>query len=160
MASASFSLGNWSVSVRGNHVYDRVAGPEHRLDVTIHAAGDVAARHLPHGLVGQSFSSATPRAGAIDAYPDAGRFTTTAMAEGATRRRGRGEGCGRPDLTPRAVRVGAIDGEPAHYEVPTAHATSFTFSRFASDEATRLDPALVAAADASARSEEAAAEAA
>jgi len=52
------------------------------------------------------------------------------------------------------VRVGAIDGEPAQYEVPTAHATSFTFSRFASDEATRLDPALVAAADASARSEE------
>ena len=64
-------------------------------------------RLLPHGLVGQSFSSSVePRLGKIDVYPATGRFTTSAMAEGA------------------------IDGEAENYEVVAPHATAFAFSRF------------------------------
>jgi len=64
-------------------------------------------RLLPHGLVGQSFSSSVePRLGKIDVYPATGRFTTSAMAEGA------------------------IDGEAENYEVGAPHATAFAFSRF------------------------------
>jgi len=68
------------VVVRGNFVYDRVSGPTHRLDLTFKPVAGAAARALPHGLVGQSFSSAAPRNGKVDSYPLSGRFTTSAMA--------------------------------------------------------------------------------
>ena len=46
-----------------------------------------ASRNLLVGIVGQSFSATTPRNGKRDAYPPlgshAGRFKTSAMAEGA-----------------------------------------------------------------------------
>ena len=48
-ASAVFELGDeWSITVRGNHVYDRLSGPEHRLDISMHARGKVAAVGRPH----------------------------------------------------------------------------------------------------------------
>ena len=74
-----------------------------RLDVGISAAVGAAAQALPHGLVldrgdlalahpcgqrlpeptlglvGQTFSSASPRRGATDVYPSEGRFKTTAI---------------------------------------------------------------------------------
>ena len=102
-----------------------------RLDVGISAVSPyISARALPHGLVldrgdlapahpcgqslpeptlglvGQTFSSASPRRGATDVYPSEGRFKTTAMAEGA------------------------IEGKAADYELPSAFATRFAFSRF------------------------------
>ena len=69
MASAIFSRGNWTFTVHGNRVYDRVSGPTHRLDVSIHGSGDAAARSLPHGLVGQSFASPASRSGHYSAPP-------------------------------------------------------------------------------------------
>ena len=49
-ASAVFEFGDeWSITVRGNHVYDRLSGPEHRLDISMHAKGTAAAVGRPHG---------------------------------------------------------------------------------------------------------------
>ena len=81
MASARFSAGNWTITVRGNHVYGWLSGPRHRLDVSFSAKGDGAARSVPHGIVGQSFSSLAPRYGRTDQYPERGVFRTSAMAE-------------------------------------------------------------------------------
>ena len=105
-SSAEFTTGGWTAVVRGNWVYNRISGPAHRLDVSLRARGGVAARHLPHGIIGQSFASAEPRQGRVDEYPDSGTFRTSAMAEGA------------------------IEGEAAMYEVAAPHATKFAFSRF------------------------------
>jgi len=105
-SSASFALGDWTISVRGNHVYSRISGPEHRLDVDFSAKGEAAARSRPHGIVGQSFAWTGPRDGKIDDYPEQGHFTTSAMAEGA------------------------IEGTAEMYEVPSAHSTRFSFTRF------------------------------
>ena len=107
-SSASFKFrDDWSVVVRGNHVYDRVKGPTHRLDLTLkELSGSAAARALPHGLVGQSFASSKPREGKVDHYPRAGRYATSAMAEGA------------------------IEGVASMYEMPSPFATRFAFSRF------------------------------
>ena len=64
--------------------------------------------------MGQSFSATTPRNGKRDAYPPlgshAGRFKTSAMAEGA------------------------IEGSAALYELPSPYATGFAFSRFDAEE--------------------------
>ena len=110
-STATFTLGNWSVVVQGNRVYDRISGPKHRLDVSFSARGDAAARSRPHGIIGQSFSSLTPRHGLLDKYPDAGNFTTVAMAEGA------------------------IEGEAALYEMRSQYSTHFAFSRFDEQDA-------------------------
>ena len=56
MATATISAGNWSVQARGGRTY-AIAGPEHRVDVGFSLRGDYAARYLPHGIFGQSFSS-------------------------------------------------------------------------------------------------------
>ena len=61
-SSATFKFREaWTVVVRGNHVYDRVTGPTHRLDLTFKEAAGAAARTLPHGIIGQTFSSSAPR---------------------------------------------------------------------------------------------------
>ena len=112
MSTANFTLGSWTVTARGNHVYDWLAGPKHRVDVSFAVRGDAAARSLPHGIIGQSFSSAAPRHGLLDAYPEAGNITTSAMAEGA------------------------IEGQATLYEMPSSHATDFLFSRFGKREET------------------------
>ena len=109
-SSATFEFGNWTVIVRGMPSCDGclVAGPKHRLDVSFSARGDALTRDKPHGIIGQSY--ATPgleRHGKKDVYPWAGSYTTSAQAEGA------------------------IDGTASDYEVVSAHATKFTFSRFA-----------------------------
>ena len=39
--------------MRGNHVYELVSGPSHRIDVSFDAKDHAAARDLPHGIVGQ-----------------------------------------------------------------------------------------------------------
>ena len=68
---------------------------------------------FPLGIIGQSFSSDSPRHGATDIYPEEGHFETSAMAEGA------------------------IEGSAAMYEVPSPYETRFAFSRF--DAAERLE---------------------
>jgi len=126
-ASAVFEFGDeWSITVRGNHVYDRLSGPEHRLDISMHAKGTAAAVGRPHGVVGQSFSSLEPRYGKIDLYPETGSFTTSAMAEGA------------------------LEGTAEMYQVASPFATEFAFSRFhaAREVAPAADEAVNAAADA------------
>ncbi|EOD22068.1 hypothetical protein EMIHUDRAFT_240589 [Emiliania huxleyi CCMP1516] len=120
-SSAEFTIGDWTVVVRGNWVYERISGPAHRLDISLRARGGVAARHLPHGIIGQAFASAEPRHGRVDEYPASGTFRTSAMAEGA------------------------IDGNAAMYELAGPHATAFAFSRFEAAEATEEQPGLLAA---------------
>lgn len=112
LSSATFSLGNWTIIARGNAVYDRLSGPTHRLDVDFKSHGDAAARSLPHGIVGQSFSWSSARNGKTDEYPATGYYKTAAMAEGA------------------------IQGEAAMYEVLGPYATRFAFSRFDGEEQT------------------------
>ena len=106
-SSATFEIRGWSIRVEGRPVYNRVSGPHHRLDVAFSGHEGAPARSLPHGLLGQAFS--TPelaRVGKLDVYPEGGHFITSAMAEGA------------------------IDGEVASYEVGGPHETRFVFSRF------------------------------
>ena len=62
MSQATFETADWSVSVRGMPTM-ATKGPEHRLDVSFSARRDFAARALPHGIFGQSFSSPLPRFG-------------------------------------------------------------------------------------------------
>lgn len=111
-SSASFEDRGWTIRVTGRPVYDRLSGPHHRLDVGFSATAGAASRSLPHGIIGQSFSTPPehPRAGKLDMYPREGAFTTSAMAEGA------------------------IDGEAEAYEVGGPHETRFIFSRFDSAE--------------------------
>ena len=116
-STATFTLGNWTVTARGNHVYNWISGPKHRIDVSFSARGDAPVRSLAHGIIGQSFASAEPRYGLRDEYPKAGEFTTSAMAEGA------------------------IEGEAAMYEMPSPYSTQFAFSRFGEPEAAVAQPA-------------------
>jgi hypothetical protein len=62
-----------------------------------------------HGVLGQNL--ARPRDGALDAYPEAGEYTTRAQAEGA------------------------LDGAFGDYAVASPFATGFRFSRFDAAEA-------------------------
>ena len=85
--------------------------------------------------MGQSFSATTPREGKRDAYPgsNAGRFKTSAMAEGAI------EGAKRTtrhggSLT-AAERHPPVTGSAAMYEVASPYETRFAFSRFDEEEA-------------------------
>ena len=56
-SSATFAMPEWTVGVAANHVYDRLAGPAHRLDVSFHARSGAPARSMPHGLIGACLSS-------------------------------------------------------------------------------------------------------
>ena len=63
-SSATFKYRDaWAVIVRGNYVFDRKSGPTHRLDLTFKEIGNAAARSLPHGIIGQSFTTNAPRRG-------------------------------------------------------------------------------------------------
>ena len=139
-SSATFELGNWTVTVKGVPSCDTghdclIKGPAHRIDVGITARGDAPARDRPHGIigtrlalpspeemprlthsfpVGQSFATpSVERNGKHDHYPIAGDYTTSAQAEGA------------------------IEGTASEYEMPSRHATGFVYSRF---KAARIEP--------------------
>ena len=105
-SSVVLKIDGWTFKVLGNWVYGSLSGPTHRLDLTIKGKGDAASRYLPHGMVGQSFSSNTARHGKRDVYPLSGRMRTMAMAEGA------------------------IEGKSSMYEVAAPFAIDFRFSRF------------------------------
>jgi hypothetical protein len=105
VSSATFKVGAWKIIVHGNHVYGRVDGPSHRLDVEITRLSQ-AERSGAHGLIGQSFAWTVEHNGALDQYPKHGNFTTSAQAEGA------------------------IDGSAESYEVASPHATDFAYSCF------------------------------
>ena len=105
-SSVVFRVDGWTFTVLGNWVYGSISGPTHRLDVTFKGKGDAASRYLPHGIVGQSFTSDMARHGLRDFYPLSGRVRTRAQAEGA------------------------IEGDASMYEVAGPFATEFRFSRF------------------------------
>ena len=128
--SARFIARNWTIAVRGNHVWDRLSGPAHRLDLSFSARGDAPARSLPHGIIGQSFASDRSRHGKVDLYPAEGTFETKAMAEGA------------------------IEGSAAQYEVASRYQTSFEFSRFDAPEVQPQLDLVLAPADAAAASDQ------
>ena len=107
-SSATFVFQNWTMTVHGTRSCKGclIVGPEHRLDIGFSARGDPS-RDKPHGIIGQSY--ATPgrvRHGNKDIYPWTGTYTTRAQAEGA------------------------IEGTVSDYEVASAYATDFPFSRF------------------------------
>jgi hypothetical protein len=109
MSTLSVLLPQWEVNVTSRLVYDRVAGPKHRLDLALRPL--VPEQQLsvwPHGLIGQSFDGdAKPLSGRQDSYQtDTGVVWTAAMAEGA------------------------IEGSWEDYKVPDSHATHFRYSRF------------------------------
>ena len=56
-SSATFAMPDWTVGVAANYVYDRLAGPAHRLDVRFSASSGALARSMPHGLIGACLSS-------------------------------------------------------------------------------------------------------
>ena len=120
-STGTFTFGQWLVKVQGNFVYGHMKGPAHRLDLSFRGRGDVAERQLPHGIIGQSFSSTQPRFGKVDDYPPSGHFVTDAMAEGA------------------------IEGMAAMYEVASRHSTRFAFSRFDAVESSPPDGTLLSA---------------
>lgn len=111
-SSLSVVTAEWLVNASIKPVYNRVDGAAHRIDLRLRPLAATA--RAPHGLIGQSFGESARRDGRLDVYPDAGEFTTSAMAEGA------------------------IDGLPADYEVREPYETHFRFSRFADDDATTV----------------------
>jgi len=115
-SSAIFAFRNWTMKVHGMHTCKGclVSGAEHRLDIGFSARGDAPSRDRPHGLIGQSYTRQEPLNGKKDLYPWAGFYTTSAQAEGA------------------------IEGTASDYEVLSAHASKFRFSRF---DAMRGEPA-------------------
>jgi hypothetical protein len=119
---------HWRLTVAGQPVHDRLAGPHHRLDLSVAALVDEASLGA-HGIIGQSFDgSEVPRFGRLDQYPPLdvpADFATSAMAEGA------------------------IEGVAADYEVAAPYSTSFKFSRFddaAAEAPARIAPSIGAAA--------------
>ena len=48
-----YQVRGWTFTVGAKNVEGWISGPKHQLDVSIHAAGDAAARSLPHGIAGQ-----------------------------------------------------------------------------------------------------------
>ena len=57
-SSATFTMPDWTVLVAANYVYDRLAGPAHRLDVSFSArSGGELQRSMPHGLIGAWLAS-------------------------------------------------------------------------------------------------------
>ena len=90
------------LSISARPVYDRVAGPLHRLDMK---AAMTRRPEKMHGLLGQGFFGA-PRHGKVDVYPSSGEYTTVAWGEGA------------------------IDGAPRDYEVSHRWGTGFAYSCF------------------------------
>ncbi|EOD25868.1 hypothetical protein EMIHUDRAFT_206069 [Emiliania huxleyi CCMP1516] len=113
MTTGIISSVDWTVTVQGSPTH-ATRGPTHRADVGLSANGEYTSRSLPHGIFGQSFSALGPLNGKRDGYPRDGPlynerngpFMTSAMAEGA------------------------IEGKAADYELPSAFATRFAFSRF------------------------------
>ena len=60
-STATFALGNWTMTVTGMrsvpNADDLVAGPKHRIDIGFTARGDAPSRDRPHGIIGQSYAT-------------------------------------------------------------------------------------------------------
>jgi len=101
---------SWVISIKTMPIFNRVSGPAHRLDLGIDPKANVRGR--AHGILGQAFHRSTACEGKKDVYPEMGKFTTSAMAEGC------------------------IEGVASDYVVATAHATEFRYSQFKKDNNT------------------------
>ena len=112
----------WELVIHGDHVHDRVTGPEHRVDIELTYSPQSSAPLIAHGIIGQSFADPRPRIGRKDVYPEEGTFTTSAQAEGA------------------------IEGTADMYEVPSPFSTDFAFSLFAGDRSHKAGTAEAAKA--------------
>ena len=110
-SSAKIETDEFSITIRGQPVYDRIQGPRHRIDLELTPkVADHEFAIPPHGIIGQSYDGdSTPRHGRLDAYPprdEDSTFTTTAMGEGA------------------------IEGVAADYKVSSPYETRFKYSAF------------------------------
>ena len=111
LSTTHVRLREWNIRVTVAPVYQRLEGPEHRVDVALESLqDDDAFAAPPHGLIGCSFDAdGLPRFGNVDVYPPPfsnATFTTTAMGEGA------------------------IDGVADDYEMSEPFAVDFKFSRW------------------------------
>ena len=105
----------WTVTASPKHVFSHIKGPKRRLDFKLYNHGQ---NILVHGLLGQSFVK-NISSGKLDVYPQAGEFTTSAMAEGA------------------------IEGVASDYEVFNPFSTYFKFSMY--DKVPIMSTSVVAA---------------
>ena len=101
-SSVKMMTSDWTVTLRCNRVYNKVKGPDTRIDLDIRKLKDVPS----HGILGQSYYFESDVSGEVDEYPLEGEFTTRAMA------------------------MGAIEGSYLDYIVPTAFETRFKYSQF------------------------------
>ena len=74
----SVSTKDWHIRAFPKHVFNRIAGPKRRIDISLDQKSNVKA----HGVIGQSFARDI-KSGKQDVYPSSGEFTTSAMAEGS-----------------------------------------------------------------------------
>jgi len=105
----SLTTKQWRIRVQALDVFDRLAGPKHRLDIKLHLrVPEASLGYHPHGLIGQSYDGDDVAvSGKMDVYtPHGPEMTTTALAEGA------------------------IEGVAADYRVASKFDTAFRFSRF------------------------------
>lgn len=101
-SSVKMMTSDWTVTLRCNRVYNKVKGPDTRIDLDVRKLKDVPS----HGILGQSYYLESDVSGEVDEYPIEGEFTTRAMAKGA------------------------IEGSYLDYIVPTAFETRFKYSQF------------------------------
>ncbi len=106
LSSASINVGDFALTFRGNHVYDRVSGVTRRIDVSIRALNASVAATNTHGILGQTFAFSGPVNGREDAYPTEGKITTMAQAEGV------------------------LEGVFSDYRLDGPYGTKFRFSKF------------------------------
>jgi hypothetical protein len=112
-ASARVVLPEWELSITARRIWNRVDGPEHRLDLSMKPT--VAEQELsawPHGIIGQSYDGDRKAiSGKQDNYSEA-VVVTEAMAEGA------------------------IEGVASEYQVASPFEIAFKYSRFDATMAT------------------------
>lgn len=77
-SSVRIQTNDWVIMLRCNRVYDKIKGPDTRIDLEANKLRNV----LSHGILGQSYYLKSGVTGELDEYPSEGEFTTHAMAQG------------------------------------------------------------------------------
>ena len=115
MSTSMIKVHDWIIYTSTNHVYNRISGPFHRIDIAIQLnTSEKLLKVAPHGIIGQSYDNDMFAVdGKQDVYPDSGVFYTSAQAEGA------------------------IEGDYTMYRTKHRYDTDFKFSRF---NATHAEP--------------------
>ena len=99
------------MDLQGTSPDARIAGPKFRIDLSLRRRASSSTVY-PHGILGQIYDDDGMKAvGTMDEYPLAGRFTTSAQAQGA------------------------VEGTIKDYLLDEPFSTAFRFSRFGATRA-------------------------